>query len=951
MKAGDFSEDVSAAQYGIWNPFSTIGPASDGTFARSAFGTPVAGSPIGCTGVIEGSAGNTTAVNPTSADCNFATQIPQNMLSKTAAFFMNSFPNPNYLDPLSNAPLAEGGAYRIASNYLAGMGTSQDGANISLKVDHQWSEKNRFFGEWLFNPGKYNNYRLPWTGATFPASSVGYGSNLPFDFANQIIALGNTYTVNPTLINEFRASFSRQYDTTHPATAGYPDSVNDLSAVKQLLAPIGIPESPPTPAPTWGMSTPGGGGVGFGPVAWVSNMTATESYTILDNLTKILGKHTLRTGFTYRLSHGAEFQSAPTNLNFDGDGVVDPVSGLGEGSGLAQFMMGAVMDDGASYGNGAWIPYMRWRYWGLYLQDDYRITPKFTLNLGLRYDIFGAYKTRQHPDSRFCFTCPNSYTGLPGIVQYEGGPGFPMNSDIDPPNWNDFGPRINFAWSPFADRKTVIRGGYDVFYSNAYAVVNSPQVVENAMGWAPSNYWWGSINPTQCAPFTGQCVAWSLDDTTTDKGAMTTPPYSPVFSAQQRDPLYTQSIGGFIPKPAHDPMVQTWTLEVQRELPGNFALTVGYVGSHGTHLVGDMWHNYTYIHTADRLKYREMINDVVPISQFYSGQTAQALQQIWGTDSLPISMLLSPYPAWGGVGATSTFDGNSMYHSLQVKLEKRYTHGLNFSVAYTDSKDIVNPYVGSMIATVIDPIHFGRSGYVGGRTGAFAGSALGFSYQDPDNVKEDRSLAFNDIPQILNLSGTYQLPFGVGRSFLNHKGALNQLVGGWNLTPNFHAESGVPLSVSGPCDAMTCRPDLVGNPKAVPGGQNENDWINAAAFTPPFGTDQTFWANPNPNDNRWWQFGTAGERLSTLRSPGFWNLDTSLAKQFHFSESKYFELRWELFNALNHQNLGPPNTGYCLPPAADGETNLVQQAGCAFGRITNIQTDPRAMEFALKFNW
>jgi hypothetical protein len=398
-------------------------------------------------------------------------------------------------------------------------------------------------------------------------------------------------------------------------------------------------------------------------------------------------------------------------------------------------------------------------------------------------------------------------------------------------------------------------------------------------------------------------------------------------------------------------MVQTWTLEIQRELPGNFALTVGYVGSRGSHLVGNMWANMDTVHTADRVKYGNTINAVVPITNYYSGQTAQALEQVWGTDSLPRSILLEPYPFFSILTPTSTFDGNSIYNALQVQLNKRFSHGLNFNVAYTNSKSINSADTGSMMADTIDPIHFGRNGYVGGRNGAFFGSAIGTAYQDPDNIKADRAVAFNDIPQILNLAATYQLPFGAGRSFLNRKGALNQLVGGWSLTPNFHAESGLPLSISGPCNAMTCRPDLVGNPKAVPGGQNANDWINAAAFTPPFGTDQTFWANPNPNDNRWWQFGTAGARLPGLRSPGFWNLDTSLAKQFHFSESKYLELRWEMFNALNHQNLAPPNTSYCLPPGADGETNLVQQAGCAFGRITNIQTDPRAMEFALKFYW
>jgi hypothetical protein len=283
-------------------------------------------------------------------------------------------------------------------------------------------------------------------------------------------------------------------------------------------------------------------------------------------------------------------------------------------------------------------------------------------------------------------------------------------------------------------------------------------------------------------------------------------------------------------------------------------------------------------------------------------------------------------------------------------VEKRYSHGLNFNLAYTWSRSIVNPWAGQLVTSVIDPIHFARNGDVGGLTGAEGGIA-GQGFQNPDNVKGDRALYFNDMPHVLNFSTTYELPFGAARTFLNHKGVSNLILGGWRLTGNFNAESGVPLGISGPCDALTCRPNLVGNPKAVAGGQNADHWINGAAFTPPFGSDQSFWSNPDLTDNRWWQFGTAGARLSGLRSPGFWNLDTSLGKQFHVTENKYFDFRWELFNALNHQNLGLPNTNFCLPPNADGSTDLVHQGGCAFGRITNVQTDPRAMEFALKFVW
>jgi hypothetical protein len=951
-RTGDFSEIASAVQYGIWNPNAMSGPATDGTYAGTAFGTPVPGSPIGCTGVIQATATGTTAVNPTSADCNFSTQIPTTMLSKNAMFFVNQFPLPNYLNPLSGCPLASGGETRICSNYLAGMGTSQDGANISLKIDHQWSEKNRFFGEWLFNPGTLNNYRLPWTGATFPSNSIGYGGNPPFVFDNEIIAFGNTYTFSPTLINEFRASFTRQYYTTHPAKAGYPDSVTDLSQIQQVLAPIGIPLSAPTAEPTFTVGMPGDGSIKFGAVTWTNNEEAAESYTILDNLTDLVGKHTLRAGFVYRLSHMATFQSPPENLRFNNVG--NPVTGLGGAGGLGTFMLGDVMSGSSGNGN-SWSPYLSWPYWGAYVQDDFRITPKFTLNVGLRWDLFTAYTTRQHPDVRFCLTCPNSFTGLPGIPQYEGQPGFPMNSPVLASNYNDFGPRINFAWTPFEDRKTVIRGGWDTFFSNAYQEVNTPLVAVNAIGYAYDNIWHNSVDPSQCPAYSGHCVSWTLD-TPGDKGALASPAFTPgVYPADSFTPSYQAGVDGQ-QKPAHDPMVQSWTLEVQRQLPRNFALTVAYVGSHGTHLVGDEGVTYAYVHTATRLQYKNAINAEAPISQFYSGQQAANLASVYGetaSDSLPLSILLNPNPFYSWIGANASFDGNNIYHALQVRLEKHYSHGFNLNAAYTYSKNIANPYDASLMYDVVDAIHQGngRSGYIGGRNGAFLGATFGDNFQNIDDVKEDRSVTWNDIPQNLNISLTYQLPFGVGRSFLNRKGFVNQLVGGWNLTPNFNAESGVPLQISGPCDAMTCRPDLVGNPKAVPGGQNVNDWINGAAFLPPYGADQSYWVSQDPNDPRYWQFGTAGAFLPQIRMPGFWNVDTSLAKEFHLSESKYFEFRWEMFNALNHQNPGVPNTGYCLPPGPNGETDAVHQAGCQFGRITDIQTDPRALEFALKFYW
>jgi hypothetical protein len=496
----------------------------------------------------------------------------------------------------------------------------------------------------------------------------------------------------------------------------------------------------------------------------------------------------------------------------------------------------------------------------------------------------------------------------------------------------------------------VIRGGFDSFFTNAYAAgMNSAQTIENQTGYAQDFIFDISGNPSNCPNYQGECIAFNLD-TPGDKSGLTTPLFTTSYPGEQRSQTYGSSLLS-VKQPSHDPWVQSWTLEVQRELPGNFVLTVGYVGTRGTHLSGNMWSNFSYIHTADRIKYKNAINASTPITNYYSGQTATALEQIWGATSLPLSFLLRRYPAWPGITPTVNYDGNNIYHALDVRLQKRYSHGLTLSVAYTYSRNIANAYTGQLTATVIDPIHFARSGYVGGLTGASGNGVLGITYQDPDNVDADRSLAVNDMPQMLNITPIYELPFGSGKAFLNQKGPVNVLLGGWRLLGTFNAESGVPLSISGPCDGLTCRPNLVGNPRAVPGGQSINDWINAAAFTPPFGTDQSFWKNPDYNANNWWQFGNAGMRLPGLRSPGFWGLDASLGKQFHVTEDKYFDFRWELFNALNHQNPGMPTLGYCLPANADGSTDLVHQAGCSFGRITNVQTDPRAMEFALKFLW
>jgi len=951
MKAGNFSEDPNAAAYGIWNPFSTTGPGANGLFQRTALGTPATGYPNGCLNTV------VEAAPAGVKTCNFSTQIPANLQNPIAMFFINSYPNPNFNDPNSNCPPSQDG-YKICDNYLGTIGNSQNPLNMSIKVDHQSSEKSKYFAELLFNPGKYGIFHTPWTGPTFP--SVGFGASFPVDFANTVAGLGNTYVFGPTLVNEFRASFSRQYMNSHPSGSAFPESVTDLSGVEQELASAQIFLGPGIPDPQWFVGMPEGRESSFGNPGFLNMMRAGEAYTILDNVTKIIGRHTLTTGFMYRDEHDGRLIYDPTQLNFSGSLVTDPVTGLG-GFGLEQFMLGGPTPNVTQTGLTG-QPYQTDHYWGFFLQDDFRMKPNFTLNVGLRYDIPGYWRTRQQPMSNFCLSCTDPASGLKGQVIYSGSPQLPTGSNIFPANKKDFAPRINFSWNPRGDHKTVIRAGYDMYYTNATnALNNDGQGVAPGPLWQTFNYWEGSFNPTQCAPFLSACPPWMLGNPPAPTGTLTQPAVAAngLSPAQERVPGYGSSLQFYAPPPAVDPMMQMWNVDVQRELPGDMMVEIGYVGTHGTHLAGDTFRNFNYVPTADKLQLQNQLNTEVPITNYFSGSAATLMEQTWGGTELPLSSMLVPYPLFGSVFSQTVLDAMSSYDALHVKVQKRFSHGLNFIATYTWSKEIDSCTEAQLASQLFDPIHSGYAGNIGGRIGAegggFASGAsgvFGTGCQNEDNRQGDRTVSIADIPNSFNLAGAYELPFGAGRSFLNHGRVVNALLGGWLLTGNFNAESGTPLEVTGPCDAITCRPDLVGNPSLShgrPKADRINDWINGAAFLPPYGADQSFWQNPTATDPRYWQFGTAGLYLPGLRAPGFWNIDTSLSKQFHFTESRYLQFRWEVYNTLNHQNLGLPNTNFCLPPGPGGETDTVHQAGCSFGKITNIQTDPRAMEFSLKF--
>jgi len=440
------------------------------------------------------------------------------------------------------------------------------------------------------------------------------------------------------------------------------------------------------------------------------------------------------------------------------------------------------------------------------------------------------------------------------------------------------------------------------------------------------------------------------------------------------------NIYGFI-KGDKDPYLQQWNFSVQRELPGNILVSAAYVGSHGSHLLTDEFRNTNQVPKSEYARVRSHINDYYPVDSSFDG--------LWGDcgqHDLPASnqvscsgwYALQPYPFWWSVQSLLSPDGISKYHSGQLRVEKRYSQGLNFIAAYTYSKNIVSAGLGALVGNTIGPTTLGNRGVgrIGWIPGAgMGGAADGFRHTTADDVYNLRrydALSPDDTPHVFNIASTYELPFEKGREWVNSSGVTNAIIGGWKFTQNWNFQSGVPMffDTMAACDgaygSLSCRPNVVGDLSAGRSSktlqQRQQQWYNASALCAPWGCDQALttqlWDLYNNGDyatldtiDANWQLGNSGLRPPSGRIPGYWNADMSLAKDFRFSESKFLNFRWDVFNALNHQNLGVPDNHWCLPPGPNGELDYVRSFGCSFGQITNVQTDPRGVQFSLKFVW
>ncbi len=767
-------------------------------------------------------------------------------------------------------PMPNTAVGQVANNYIATGGERFNSDQVDGRIDYNYSAKLHVFGRYtladfnLFAPGAYG------TEAGGPALN---GINFAGDSVdrNQSLALGATYTLSNTLITDFRFGAFRYRIRVQP------NGVGTTPALDAGFPGLNLGTTETSGMPAFYIN--GNGGFDFGYALGVNQcncpLKETENqFQWVNNWTKIHGNHTIGWGVDLRRDQQQRIPSdshRSGEITFTngvtGNSAVDQIasaSGLTTGSALASFLLASPSNFARYFTGIGFHPGLRQTRMFFYVQDSWRATRKLTVNYGLRYENY-LPQTAASPGGAGSFDPKTADVLVAGVGST------PANMGVKPYNLG-FAPRIGFAYQ--IQEKTVIRAGYGrSFTASALGAV---------FGQAP-DYDPPITNPQQI----NQSNNYSPLGFTLLQGPPL--PSNPPDVSAGRYPLPAglNTFYFFNPPSAYRiPLVDTYNLTVQHEFTPTLTAEVGYIGNVGRHLFVN-----PNVNQAAPPSPNCLLSDPNPNDP--NGCANEDARRYF----------VANFPGRGltqGIYETCNCD-NSSYNSLQAKLQKRATRGLDLLVTYTYSKAMANTETG----------------------GPFSNNL---------NWWQDHGPANYDRTHALSISNVWQLPFGHGQHWGSSSSkVVNGLLGGWVFSGISTFYSGLPFTpavADAPllfADFNHVRADAVGNP-SVP-NPSANEWFNPAAFVAPQG------------------IGRNGDvRRNSLRGPGFALLNLSLGKTFTIAEGKTLEFSWENFNAINHVNLG-------LPGGASFNSNNanVDQSGAA--QITSTQADMRQMQFGLHFRF
>jgi Carboxypeptidase regulatory-like domain len=774
--------------------------------------------------------------------------IPSGLLDPVSQKLLGYLPLPN------RAPT---NAFTQANNLIALAPAALDMNQYMIKLDHHFSEKDTMFFRYFYfqhfnNNGGGNIY-------TSPLFNYRYDHYT----AKNVIAT-ETHTFSPTLLNEVHLSLARNYfpfqaasfNTGITTTLGLPPSVPDLEA----------------PNFAGGAGLPGQADLSDG-------IRGQSTWQLADSLTWVRGLHTLKMGFDVRMQQANNFQPSGLSGTYSFSSALtnNPQVPSGTGSSVATFVLGQVSSASIVTALGE---SEKGHSFSGFIQDDFRITPHVTLNLGLRYDYQPWATERNNGLSNFSPSTVDSVNGLKGAVLY-GGKGF-TGSPLGNTEKTAFGPRAGLAWDIAGNSKTVFRAGYGIYYEN----VITRDMFGNTAGFASTST---SYNPPGGNT---NLPAFKFSQ------GLPTPPTQPLGSALGPAAFLGQGVS-FDQSGESVPRAQEWNASLQRQLPGQWVVELGYTGNHANHLVAGGFNlnqlNPTYLSQGTALQ--------DPVANPYAGLVPGSL----GGATITQQQSLLAFPYYTSVTVRNPHLGSSIYHAGFVSVKKKFSNGLVLLASYTQAKLISD--------SIVIPDNFGS---------LLVSNATVTGYQNGlYNRRGERSLDPTNVAQRVVISGVYELPVGKGKTLNLTNPVANGIFGGWQTQGIFTAQSGLPLVITGANNNLATRPNSTGQ-SAKLSNPTQYAWFNTSVFV-------------NPPS---YTYGNLGRTLPDVVGPGTINIDMSLIKNIHIWERVSLQIRAEAINMTNHVNLGMPSTGFS--PGANG-----LNSSSTFGTITSAAA-ARVLQFGAK---
>lgn len=791
-------------------------------------------------------------------------KIPANRLNANAIKLMNLYPAENFIQ-----------AGTTSNNYGAIRGLTDDSNSFDVRIDHHFSDRDHIFGRYSF--ADITRFRPgPFAGV---ADGGAYGDG-DETVRTSGLAISYTHSFSTTVINEVRLGLSREHSNRLPPLG------NDTSDIPKSFGIQGIPQ------------VEGNGGLPplninglnrLGAVTWLVADRFSNTTQLTDNLTKVYKNHTFKGGIEYQYINfpwvGPPYSRG--NFNFDGNFTSAPA--LNDTStGRAQFLLtpiAATVPGGVDFVGGAnqlqASPFgsiaSNRNYWGTYFQDDWKVTSKLTLNLGLRWERFSLTNDANYAQANFVqeagkrprYIIPASRKDNPKVSQafIDGlaANGIDLvysdefGSGIGIVQKKNFAPRFGFAYQ--VTNKLVLRGGYGIYYGAFENRGGNPSLGYNY----PFQFDFTFRAPNDVSPLVYPDGSFA----TIERGLLGVP-----LDPTKVNPTNLNLRG--IEFKYKTPYTQGYNLMAQYQLGGNNSVEVGYVASLGRHIE-------TFVGT-------NQIQKILPPGQGLNSQN------------------YVPFPTFARGSSFAATTGNSHYHALQSKFQRRFSKGLDALVSYTWGKTLTN--AGDLLS------NGGAGGY----------RAVGVLW-----VRGEMARASFDVRQSLVISGNYDLPIGKGRWLLGNGNRIAEAVlGGWSMNWSFGYYTGQPQNIG--CTIATTE-GLGCNSLKVAGvdpyaskrdAQGYRVIWNAAAFTNP----------PRATTIGQTDFSPLGGGRNQLSGPPQRQLDFSLFKNIHISERFRAEFRAEMFNLTNTPSFNIPGTTDFL--------------SASFGRLDTQRNNPRQIQLALK---